>query len=90
MQGRCKRVTSRPLIHPSSQSPDHALLLLSLLPFAVACHEWQMGFDASRFTDLPLFLEEELTCTICYCILSKVGDGRSDCCSQADASDRRS
>ena len=30
-----------------------------------------MGFDSSRFTDLPPFLEEELTCTICYCILCK-------------------
>lgn len=30
-----------------------------------------MGYDTSRFTDLPAFLEEELTCTICYCILSK-------------------
>lgn len=30
-----------------------------------------MGFDPSRFRDLPLVLEDELTCTICHCILYK-------------------
>lgn len=30
-----------------------------------------MGYDSNRFTDLPVFLEEELTCTICYSILCK-------------------